>query len=65
MRDILYGTSSHAERRVLRPAAATAFQAESDHEPPAPSQMFARLGLLLVIALGFGLIAQLLVGVPA
>ncbi len=64
MRDIFYGTSSKGDRRVLRPAV-MGFQAESDYEPPAPSQMFARLGLLLVIALGFGLIAQLLVGVPA
>ena len=61
MRDSLYGTSND---RVFRPAA-TVFQAGSDHEPPAPVQMFARLGLLLIIALGFGLIAQLLVGVPA
>jgi hypothetical protein len=29
-------------------------------DPPTPSQMFARLGLLLVIALGFALVAQLL-----
>ena len=33
-------------------------------EPPGPADMFARLGLLMVIALGFGLAAQLLVGVP-
>jgi hypothetical protein len=32
----------------------------SDFDPPTPSQMFARLGLLLVIALGFALPAQLL-----
>jgi hypothetical protein len=29
--------------------------------PPTPSQMFARLGLLLAIALGFALVATLLV----
>ncbi|HEX9167376.1 MAG TPA: hypothetical protein VF886_00395 [Roseiarcus sp.] len=29
--------------------------------PPTPSQMFARLGLLLVIALGFALVAEFLV----
>jgi hypothetical protein len=29
--------------------------------PPTPSQMFARLGLLLAIALGFALLAKLLV----
>jgi hypothetical protein len=32
----------------------------SDFDPPTPSQMFARLGLLLVIALGFALLAQFL-----
>lgn len=32
--------------------------------PPSPSEMFVRLGMLLAIALGFGLVAQLLVGVP-
>jgi hypothetical protein len=40
------------------------FDAASAEEPPAPSDMFARLGLLLVVALCFGLAAQLLVGVP-
>jgi hypothetical protein len=30
-------------------------------DPPTPSQIFARLGLLLVIALGFALAAELLV----
>ena len=29
--------------------------------PPTPSQMFARLGLLLAIAIGFALVAKLLV----
>ena len=33
-------------------------------EPPGPSAMFARLGVLLLIALGFGLVAQLLIGAP-
>ena len=33
-------------------------------EPPGPAGMFARLSVLMVIALGFGLAAQLLVGVP-
>jgi hypothetical protein len=31
-----------------------------EFDPPTPSQMFARLGLLLVIALGFALVAKLL-----
>lgn len=29
-------------------------------DPPTPAQMFARLGLLLMVALGFGLAAELL-----
>ena len=36
--------------------------ASSDSQPPAPLQMFTRLVVLLAIALGFGLAAQLLVG---
>lgn len=36
--------------------------ASSDHEPPAPLEIFTRLAALLAIALGFGLAAQLLVG---
>ena len=31
--------------------------------PPGPADMFAQLGVLMVIALGFGLAAELLVGV--
>ncbi len=44
-----------------RQVGASAFSASSDHEPPAPLEMFARLGVLLLVALGFGLAAQLLV----
>jgi len=33
-------------------------------DPPRPLQMFTRLGLLLVIALGFGLAAELLARLP-
>ena len=58
------GPSKAIERPILRPVAAV-FQAASDHEPPAPIQMFARLGVLLAIAIGYGLIAQVLVGAPA
>lgn len=32
--------------------------------PPSPSDMFIRLAMLLAIALCFGLVAQMLVGVP-
>jgi hypothetical protein len=38
------------------------FSASGDRAPPAPLAMFARLGLLLAIAVGFGLAAQLVVG---
>jgi len=41
------------------------FAAENEHAPPAPTELLARLGLLLAIALGFGLVAQIIVGVPA
>ena len=33
-------------------------------DPPAPLQMFTRLGVLLMIALAFGLVAELLVRLP-
>ncbi len=33
-------------------------------DPPQPLQMFARLGVLLMIALAFGLVAELLVRLP-
>ena len=33
----------------------------NEFDPPTPSQMFARLGLLLVIALSFALVAEFLV----
>ena len=35
-----------------------------DADPPAPLQIFTRLGVLLVIALGFGLAAELLAQLP-
>ena len=37
--------------------------ASSACAPPAPSEVFARLGVMLVIALAFGLSAQFLVGI--
>jgi hypothetical protein len=33
-------------------------------DPPEPAQMFTRLGVLLMIALAFGLVAELLVRLP-
>ncbi len=35
-----------------------------ENDPPAPLQIFTRLGVLLTIALAFGLMAELLVRVP-
>jgi hypothetical protein len=35
-----------------------------DVDPPTPLQIFTRLGVLLVIALGFGLAAELLAQLP-
>jgi hypothetical protein len=35
-----------------------------ESDPPAPLQMFTRLGVLLMIALAFGLVAELLVRLP-
>ena len=35
-----------------------------DSEPPSPADIFARLGVLILVALCFGLAAQLLVGAP-
>ncbi len=36
--------------------------ASSANAPPSPSELFARLGMMLVVALAFGLSAQVLVG---
>ena len=35
-----------------------------DSEPPSPADVFVRLGVLILVALCFGLAAQLLVGAP-
>ena len=48
--------------RGVHPVNPADLQADINHEPPSPGQMLTRLGVLLVIALGFGLIAQRLVG---
>jgi hypothetical protein len=40
------------------------FDAASAEEPPAPSDIFARLGVLVAVAACFGLAAQFLVGIP-
>ena len=38
--------------------------AARDCEPPTPLEMFTRLVVLAAVALGFGVAAQLLVGMP-
>ena len=35
-----------------------------ESEPPSPADFFVRLGVLILVALCFGLAAQLLVGAP-
>ncbi len=40
------------------------FEAAGAQKPPAPWDMLARLGVLVIVALCFGLAAQFLVGVP-
>jgi hypothetical protein len=35
-----------------------------DSEPPSPANCLARLGVLILVALCFGLVAQFLVGAP-
>jgi hypothetical protein len=35
-----------------------------EFDPPTPAQMFARLGLLVLIALGFALVAELIIWFP-
>ena len=61
MRDHSSGPTPAARFRAL---AISDFDPAPVEEPPGLSGMFARLGVLLVIALGFGLAAQLLVGAP-
>jgi hypothetical protein len=57
-------SSSAAPTARSRARAISEFDDAPVEEPPGPSGMFARLGVVLLIALGFGLAAQLLVGAP-
>jgi hypothetical protein len=50
-------------RGAQRHEAQADLSASSAFDPPAPSDVFVRLGVMLVVALGFGLSAQLLVGI--
>jgi len=61
MRDRFLETRDDLASPVSRPFDAI-FHAASEDAPPQPAQMLTRLGLLLAVALGFGLVAQVLVG---
>ena len=60
----LGASGTRGRRPVLARERTPDFDAAGVEERPGLSGMFARLGVLLVIALGFGLAAQLLVGAP-
>ncbi len=53
-----------AERRQYTPLRAVVRNDPYAIEPPKPLEIFTRLGVLLVIALAFGLMAELLVALP-
>jgi hypothetical protein len=50
-------------RNLDRAARIRMRDADDVEGPPGPADVFARLGVLMMIALGFGLAAELLVGV--
>jgi uncharacterized protein involved in exopolysaccharide biosynthesis len=52
---------SSSMRNAPRDAIPSPSVHEIDAAPPAPSEVFARLGVMLVVALAFGLSAQFLV----
>ena len=53
-----------AERREDLPERGLDRYEPYEIDPPRPLQMFTRLGVLLMIALGFGLAAELLARLP-
>jgi hypothetical protein len=53
-----------AERRQDPPLGGVDRSDQYEIDPPAPLQIFTRLGVLLMIALAFGLVAELLVRLP-
>ena len=53
-----------AERRQDPPLQGVDRYDPYEIDPPAPLQIFTRLGLLLMIALAFGLVAEVLVRLP-
>jgi len=63
MRNLLWDRMT-AERHEDRPERGLDRYDPSEIDPPEPLQLFTRLGVLLVIALAFGLAAELLARLP-
>ena len=53
-----------ADRREAPPERGLDRYDPYEGDPPAPFQIFTRIGMLLMIALAFGLMAELLVRLP-
>jgi hypothetical protein len=53
-----------AERRQDPPLQGVGRYDQYEIDPPKPLEIFTRLGVLLMIALAFGLVAELLVRLP-
>lgn len=63
MRNLLWDSMT-AERRERLPERGLDRYDPCEIDPPQPLQVFTRLGVLLVIALAFGLAAELLARLP-
>ena len=63
MRNLLWDRAS-AERQDYPQGRGLDRYSPNEIGPPAPLQIFTRLGVLLAIALGFGLAAELLAQLP-
>ncbi len=63
MRNLLWDRVS-AERRDHPPEHRLARHDPYEIDPPSPLQVFTQLGVLLMIALAFGLVAELLARLP-
>jgi hypothetical protein len=62
MRNFVPDAASCTRVRNRRPAG-TDLYASGERDPPTPLQIFTRLGVLLLITLGFGLAVQFLASV--
>jgi hypothetical protein len=63
MRNLLWDRVS-AERRAHPRVDRFSQHDRYEFDPPSPLQIFTRLGVLLMIALAFGLVAELLARLP-